>query len=216
MGESIWRDRMQSAREEIANSISHGVGLVGALAVTPVLIVVASRSAGAKGVVVASIFGATMILMYLTSTLYHALPVGRAKRVFRTLDHAAIYVLIAGTYTPITLVVLGGSLGWWLFGSIWGTAVVGIALKVNGRLQRPFLSTTLYVIMGLSVIVVIKPLWIQMPLEGMIWLGVGGVAYLAGIVFYAATGLRYSHLIWHIFVLAGTSSHFVAVLKFAV
>jgi len=215
MKSGIWRKRVQSLGEEIANSISHGVGLIGALAVTPVLIVLASRSAGAIGVVTVSIFGATMIFMYLMSTLFHALPEGRAKRVFNILDHAAIYVLIAGTYTPFTLVVLRGGWGWSLFGAICGLAIAGIIFKAFGRLRHPVISTTLYILMGWLVIIAIKPLWHQLPGWGVVWLGAGGMAYTLGVAFYAATGLRYSHLVWHLFVLAGTTFHFIAVLMYA-
>ena len=212
---NIWRKRVQSIGEEIANSVSHGVGLVGALVVTPILIVVASRSAGAIGVVAASVFGATIILMYLMSTLYHAFPESRAKRVFNVLDHSAIYVLIAGTYTPFTLVVLGGGWGWSLFGVVWGLAAVGVVFKSIGRLRHPVLSTTIYIVMGWLIIIAIKPLSAQVPLWGMVWLGAGGMAYTLGVAFFAARGLRYSHLVWHLFVLAGTTCHFIAVLKYA-
>jgi hemolysin III len=216
METNIWRERFQSKGEEIANSISHGIGLLGALTVTPILIVVASRRGDATGVVAASVFGATMILMYLMSTLYHALPNSRAKWVFHTLDHCAIYVLIAGTYTPFTLVVIGGGLGWSMFGAIWGLAIVGIVFKAVGRMRHPVLSTTLYVVMGWLLIVAIKPLWHQLPLWGVIWLAAGGIAYTLGVAFFAATELRYSHLVWHLFVLAGTTCHFIAVLKYAI
>lgn len=212
---SIWRKRVQSIGEEIANSVSHGVGLVGALVVTPILIVVASRSAGAIGVVAASVFGATIILMYLMSTLYHAFPESRAKRVFNVLDHSAIYVLIAGTYTPFTLVVLGGGWGWSLFGVVWGLAAAGVVFKSIGRLGHPVVSTTIYIVMGWLIIIAIKPLSAQVPLWGMVWLGAGGMAYTLGVAFFAARGLRYSHLVWHLFVLAGTTCHFIAVLKYA-
>jgi len=216
MKKSIWRDRVQSLGEEIANSISHGVGLAGAIAVTPIMIVVASRSTGAKGIVAASIFGATMIIMYLMSTLYHALPESRAKRVFNVLDHSAIYVLIAGTYTPFTLVVLGGGWGWSLFGVIWGLAVAGILFKSIGGLRYPMLSNIVYLAMGWLIIIAIKPLSDHVPIWGIVWLGAGGIAYTLGVAFFAASGLRYSHLIWHLFVLAGTTFHFIAVLMYAI
>ena len=215
MEANIWRERVQSMGEEIANSISHGVGLAGTLAVTPILIVVASRHGGATGIVAASVFGATMILMYLMSTLYHSLPESRAKWVFNVLDHCAIYVLIAGTYTPFTLVVLGGGWGWSMFGVIWGLAVLGIVFKAVGRMRHPGLSTTIYVVMGWLVVIAIKPLWHQLPLWGVIWLGAGGVAYTSGVAFFAATGMRYNHLVWHLFVLIGTTCHVIAVLKYA-
>jgi hemolysin III len=201
--------------EEIANSVSHGVGLLGALAVTPVLIVVASRRGGTTGIVAASVFAATMIFMYLMSTLYHALPESRAKWVFNVLDHCAIYVLIAGTYTPFTLVVLGGGWGWSMFGVIWGLAIAGIVFKSVGRMRHPVLSTTIYVVMGWLVIIAVKPLWRELPLWGVIWLGAGGIAYTLGVTFFAARGMRYNHLVWHLFVLMGTTCHFIAVLKYA-
>lgn len=212
---NIWRKRAQSMGEEIANTISHGVGLVGALVVTPILIVVASRHESARAVVAASIFGATMILMYLMSTLYHLWPESRTKRVFNILDHCAIYTLIAGTYTPFTLVVLHGGWGWSMFGVIWGLSIAGIIFKTVGKLRYPVLSTTLYVAMGWLVLIAIKPLWQELPLAGVIWLGAGGVAYTTGVAFFSATGIRYNHLVWHIFVLLGTTFHFIAVLKYA-
>jgi hemolysin III len=215
MEANIWRERIQSMGEEIANSVSHGVGLLGALAVTPILIVVASKHGGATGIVAASVFGATIILMYLMSTLYHALPDGRAKWVFNVLDHCAIYVLIAGTYTPFTLVVLGGSWGWSMFGVVWSLAILGIVFKAIGKMRHPILSTTIYVVMGWLVVIAIKPLWHELPLWGVIWLAAGGIAYTLGVAFFAATGLRYNHLVWHLFVLAGTTCHFIAVLKYA-
>jgi hemolysin III len=208
-------DQDMSIGEEIANSVSHGIGLLGAVAATPVLIVVASRHGGATGIVAASVFAATMIFMYLMSTLYHALPESRAKRVFNVLDHCAIYVLIAGTYTPFTLIVLGGGWGWSMFGVIWGLAIVGVVFKAVGRMRHPVLSTTIYVVMGWLVIIAIKPLWHQLPLSGVIWLCAGGIAYTLGVTFFSARGMRYNHLVWHLFVLAGTTCHFIAVLKYA-
>lgn len=215
MRTNIWRQRAQSLGEEIANSISHGVGLVGAVAVTPIMIVFATRSAGAIGVVAASIFGATMIFLYLMSTLYHALPDSRAKRVFKVLDHVAIYLLIAGSYTPFTLVVLGGGWGWSLFGVIWGLAIAGIVFKAFARLRHPVVSTAIYVVMGWLIVIAIKPLWDHVPPWGVVWLVAGGMAYTLGVAFYAAQGLRYGHLVWHLFVLAGTTCHFIAVLRYA-
>jgi hemolysin III len=216
MKKSIWRDRVQTLGEEIANSISHGLGLAGAIAVTPIMIIVASRSTGVKGIVAASIFGATMIFMYLMSTLYHAFPESKAKRVFNILDHSAIYVLIAGTYTPFTLVVLGGGWGWSLFGVIWGLAIAGIVFKSIWGLRYPVFSNIVYLVMGWMIVIAIKPLSDHVPIWGIVWLGAGGIAYTLGVAFFAATGLRYSHLIWHLFVLAGTTFHFIAVLKYAI
>jgi len=216
METNLWRERLQSVGEEIANSVSHGAGLLGAMVATPILIVVASQRGGATGIVAASVFGATMILMYLMSTLYHALPQSRAKWVFNILDHCAIYVLIAGTYTPFTLVVLGGGWGWSMFGVIWGFAVVGIVFKALGRMRHPILSTIIYVVMGWLIMIAARPLWHQLPLGGVIWLAAGGIAYSLAVAFFTATGLRYNHLVWHLFVIAGTSCHFIAVLKYAI
>ena len=202
--------------EEIANSISHGIGLLGALAATAVLIVVAARNGSAIGIVAVGVFGAAMVLMYLMSTLYHTLPVNRAKWVFRVLDHSAIYVLIAGTYTPFCLVVLGGGWGWSIFGVIWGLAIVGVVFEAVGSRRHPVLSTTIYIVMGWLVIIAIKPLWHQLSLGGVIWLAAGGISYTSGVAFFAATGLRYNHFVWHCFVLVGTTCHFIAVLEYAI
>lgn len=202
----------QSPGEEIANSVSHGLGLLAAALVAPVLIVAAVRRGETKLIVGASIFAASIILMYLASTLYHALPEGRAKRVFRVLDHGTIYLLIAGTYTPFTLGVLGGAWGWTLFGMIWALALFGIVSKSTGRAWHPILSTVLYLVMGWLAIIAVKPLWEQLPGESIAWLAAGGLAYTAGVGFYAARRMRYAHFIWHLFVVAGTTCHILAVL----
>lgn len=208
-------DRHQSLGEEIANSVSHGVGLIAALAASPFLVVSAVRQGDAARIVGASVFVAAMVLLYLTSTLYHALPRTRAKRVFRVLDHASIFILIAGTYTPFTLGVLRGGWGWTLFGLVWGLAVLGITLKAVARTRFPVLSTCLYVGMGWLALIAIRPLWMRMPAPGLVWLLAGGIAYTAGVAFYAADRLRYVHFVWHLFVMAGTVCHFVAVLNYA-
>ncbi len=206
--------RTQSTGEEIANSVSHGVGFVLALVAVPVLVVNAVPH-GAAAVVGASVFGATLALLYLSSTLYHALPRSRAKGVFQVLDHAAIYLLIAGTYTPFTLGVLRGSWGWSLFGVIWALAVAGIVLKSVFGTRHARLSTAVYIAMGWLIVVAARPLWMHMAPWGLFWLLAGGVAYTAGVAFYAARSLRYAHFLWHLAVLAGTICHFVAVLGFA-
>ena len=208
------RHRPQTLGEEIANSVSHGVGFLAAVATLPVL-VLSARSAGAAAVVGAAIFGGTMAVLYLTSTLYHATAHNRAKRVFQVLDHAAIYLLIAGTYTPFTLGVLRGAWGWTLFGLIWGLAVIGIFLKSLHGIRYPRLSTAVYIAMGWLVLVAAKPLWDNVPGWGLFWLVAGGVAYTAGVGFYAANRMRYAHFVWHLFVLAGTACHVVAVLRYA-
>jgi hemolysin III len=156
-----------------------------------------------------------MILLYLASTLYHAFPEGKTKRIFQVLDHNAIYLLIAGTYTPFTLGVLSGTWGWVLFGLVWGLAVLGLVLKSFGRLAHPFASMALYLAMGWLVLLAIEPLWLNVPAWGLFWLIAGGVFYTTGVAFFAAEQLRYGHFVWHTFVVAGTACHFNAVLWYA-
>jgi hemolysin III len=205
----------QSRREEVANSLSHGVGFAGALAAIPVLIVSAVNRGDAGTVVGGAIFGLAMALLYLTSTLYHAVPPGRAKQLLRRLDHSAIFLLIAGTYTPFTLGVLGGAWGWSLFGVVWGIALIGIAMKLIAGPRYPKLSLAMYVAMGWMVLVAIRPLWLSLPGWGIVLLVLGGLAYTGGVAFYLAPKLRYAHFIWHLFVLMGTTFHFFAVLLYA-
>lgn len=208
--------RPQSRGEEIANSVSHGVGFLAALAVSPVLIFSAVQHGSAAGIVGASVFAFTMVLLYITSSLYHTLARNKAKRVFRVLDHGAIFLLIAGTYTPFTLGVLRGAWGWTLFGIVWGLAVTGVVLKSIRGVRYQKLSTILYLAMGWSIIIAVKPLYLNMPPWGLFWLLAGGLVYTAGVGFYAADRIRYAHFIWHLFVIAGTACHFIAVLKYAV
>ena len=209
-------DRPQTLGEEIANSVSHGVALILGIVGVPVLIVTAVRRGNAASVVSAVVFAATIVLLYLASTLYHAFPFQRAKRVFKILDHSAIYLLIAGTYTPFTLVVLRGAWGWSLFGAVWGLAVLGIALKSVGGLRYPILSPILYIAMGWIVIVAIEPLREKLPPAGLAWLLAGGIAYTGGVAFFAADRrVKYAHFVWHLFVIAGTTCHFIAVLLYA-
>ena len=204
----------QSVGEEIANSVSHGVGFLAVLAVTP-LLVLGAIPHGAASIVGVSIFAATMAVLYLASTLYHALPHSRAKRVLRVIDHGAIFLLIAGTYTPFTLGILRGAWGWALFGTVWGLALVGVIFKVVGGLRYPIASTAIYLAMGWLVVVAIQPLWERMPLAGLLWLVAGGVAYTGGVAFYAMKRVRYSHFLWHLSVLTGTTCHFCAVIGYA-
>ena len=208
--------REQSRGEELANSLSHGLGLVAALVGTPFLILHAVRHDTARSVTGVSIFAATMVLLYLGSTLYHALPAGKAKRVFQTIEHAAIYLLIAGTYTPFTLGVLHGAWGWSLLGIIWGLALAGVILKMSNRLSHPVLSTGLYLLMGWLVVVAAVPMYARVPVSGLLLLVAGGVAYTIGVAFFVTDArLRYGHFIWHLFVLAGTTCHYFGVLWYA-
>jgi hemolysin III len=208
-------EHAQSVGEEIANAVSHGVGLLLAVVGALILVFAGVRRGGVAQTVGASIFGTTMVLVYLTSTLYHALPRNRAKRVFRTLDHGAIFLLIAGTYTPFTLGPLRGTWGWMLLGLVWVLALAGVVFKAFGGVRYPKLSTCLYIAMGWLVIVVIEPLWLNLPVPGFLWLLAGGIAYTAGVAFFAPKGIRYGHLVWHLFVIAGTVCHFAAVMWYA-
>ncbi len=208
-------ERPQSLGEEIANSVSHGAGLLTAIAGAPVLIVAAAR-VGATSVVSATIFATTMILLYLASSLYHALPAGRAKRIFQKLDHGSIYLFIAGSYTPFALGALGGPWGWTLFGLVWALAAVGIALKALDRLEHPWLSTGFYLAMGWLVVIAAVPLSQRVPAPGIALLVAGGIAYTSGVAFFLLDSRwRYAHAIWHAFVMAGTGFHFFAVLLYA-
>jgi hemolysin III len=201
-------ERRQSQGEEIANSVSHGVGFVMAVAAAPVLISVTARTGTSANVVGASVFAATMV--------YHAVSHDGAKTLFRKLDHGAIFLLIAGTYTPFTLGALNGPMGWTLFGLVWGLAVVGVTLKAFDRIGRPVASLSLYLVMGWLCVIAIEPLQQRVPLPGLLLLGGGGLAYMAGVAFFAVDSrLRYGHFIWHLFVLAGTVCHFFAVLGYA-
>ncbi|MEX2325271.1 MAG: hemolysin III family protein [Gemmatimonadaceae bacterium] len=208
-------ERPQSRGEEIANSVSHGIGLLAALAGTPVLLVASARHGTAGNVVAAAIFAATTVLLYLASTIYHAVPHSRAKHVLRMIDHGAIFLLIAGTYTPFTLGVLRGAWGWSLFGVVWGLAIIGVALKALDTLWHPVLSTALYVTMGWLAVVAVRPFWLRLPVEGSMLLLAGGVAYTGGVAFFASKRIRYGHFLWHLCVLAGTVCHYLAVLWYA-
>jgi len=209
------QDRIQTLGEEIANSVSHGVGLLAALVAAPFLIVAASQLSAAN-LVGAIVFAVTMVLLYAASTLYHALPQGRAKRVFMKLDHGAIYLFIAGSYTPFALGALSGPWGWTLFGLVWSMAIMGVALKSFNRLTHPWLSTGLYLAMGWLVLIAAVPLVQNVPTMGIALLVAGGLAYTLGVIFFALDNkVRYAHAVWHAFVVAGTAFHFFAVLNYS-
>jgi len=157
-----------------------------------------------------------MILLYLGSTVYHALPVSKLKRIFRRVEHSAIYLLIAGTYTPFTLGALKGTWGWTLFTIVWGLAIMGVTLKVFQKQHHVIFSTSLYLLMGWVIVIAIKPLLANVPIAGLWWLVAGGVFYTVGVVFFATDKrLKYGHFIWHLFVIAGTTCHFLAVFWYA-
>ncbi len=194
------------------NGISHLVGVALALAGTVVLVVSASQSGGTRRVVAFSVYGASLSLLYLVSALYHSLE-GRAKQVFRVLDHQAIYLLIAGSYTPFVLVTLNGHGGWWMFGAIWGMAVLGLVLDALPLRGPRVLPLILYLSMGWLVLLALRPLLAALPFRGFLWLLAGGLFYTAGVLFFVLDR-RYPwmHGVWHLFVLAGSSCHYVAIL----
>jgi hemolysin III len=205
-----------SHREEMANSIIHGAGILLAIAGLVVLVVYAVRYGSAWHIASCSVFGASLIFLYTASTLYHSIPQPRAKAFLRFLDHSAIYLLIAGSYTPFTLVNLRGPWGWFLFGLVWGLAGLGIVLRVSLRGKFVPASVALYVAMGWAALLAIGPLISSIAPGGLILLLLGGIAYTAGILFYSWRRLPYNHSIWHVFVLAGSALHFFAVLFFVV
>lgn len=208
--------REYSVGEEIANSVTHGVGAAMAVAGLAVLVAFAALRGNAWHIVGAAIFGATMVLMYTASTIYHAIPHLRAKKVLRILDHSAIYLLIAGTYTPFTLANLRGGWGWSLFGVVWGLAVAGIVFKALALNRLRILSVVFYLAMGWLVVVAAKPLVRSVEPGGVTLLILGGLAYSLGIGFFAWRRLPYGHAVWHLFVLTGTVLHFFAVLFYVI
>jgi hemolysin III len=207
-----------SKKEEIGNSITHGVGVALSIAGLVLLVVKASFSHSVVKIVSFSIFSVTLILLYSASTLYHALYINvkseKAKYIFRLLDHSAIYLLIAGTYTPFTLIVLRGTIGWTIFGCVWGIAIAGIILNFFFVGRYPVLFTSIYLAMGWIIVFAWKPLVSNAPRGALILLAAGGIVYSLGVVFYALERMRYSHFVWHFFVLSGSILHYLAVLLY--
>jgi len=205
--------RTQTVREEIANALSHGIGFLLAEASLPILVSFAARHGGAASVVSATVFSTTMMVLYLASTLYHALPPGRAKGWFNKLDHAAIFLFIAGSYTPFALGPLAGDGGFALFAVVWAVAIAGMWAKVRNRLQHPGWSTGLYVALGWLAILAVKPMLAHISTTGLALLLAGGIAYTVGAVFFMLDSrMRYAHFVWHLFVLGGSTCHFFAAL----
>jgi len=202
----------QSGPEELANSVSHGIGAAFSAAGLALLVAFAATRGDAWRVVGLSIFGSTLFFLYLVSTLYHAVRGPRAKRLFRVLDHAAIFLLIAGTYTPVLLVFMRGPWGWTLFGLIWAMAIGGVLRKVFLMDRMQWTSVLLYIGMGWLVLIAFRPMLRSVPRELTLWLLLGGVCYTLGVVFYAWKRLPYQHAIWHLFVLAGSICHFIGLL----
>ena len=214
MGDMAKAVTRRIAQEELANSVTHGIGL--ALSVTgfAVLVVLAVLRGGARHIVSCSVYGSTLVCLYAASTLYHIVRSSRLKRVLKVLDHSAIYLLIAGTYTPFSLVILRGGWGWTLFGLVWGLSVLGVLFKVWFVDRFQIASTTVYLAMGWLVVIALKPLLVLVPSGGLLWLLAGGVLYTVGVGFFAWRKLPYNHAIWHVFVLAGSACHYFAVLYY--
>lgn len=205
----------QSPREEMANSASHAFGLLGAAVCAPILLAAAADNSRAF-LVGSAIYAATVLLLYLGSTLYHAWPQTGFKCLLQVVDHSAIFLLIAGTYTPLALGPLRGSTGWAILTLVWVLALLGIVMKASqGVRSRPRLALCLYLMMGWLVLLVIRPLAAAVPLATIVWLAAGGVAYTLGVIFFVREHVRYSHFIWHLFVLGGTGCHYAAVLTYA-
>lgn len=212
---SVAHKRPQSRREELANALTHGSGLAASLVGLPPLVWVASARGDALQIVACSVFATTLVILYAASTVYHALPTSRAKRVLRIIDHVAIYLLIAGTYTPFTLSVLRGTWGWGLLGLVWGLAAVGVLHKTLLGFRFPRLSTLMYLGMGWLAVVAVGPLSRALPPAGLGWLLAGGLCYTAGVVLYVRDHLPYRHALWHVLVVAGSGCHYVAVFHYA-
>ena len=198
-------------REEVANSVTHGLGLLASLVGAFVLVSLSVEQGEAWHVVSAVVYGATLVALYAASTLYHALKRTRARKVLRVLDHCSIYLLIAGTYTPVTLVSMRRGWGWTLFGLAWGLAAVGLAFKILATGRFAILSTLAYVLMGWLCIVAVKPMFVLLSPGALALLGAGGVLYTAGIVFYNSKRVPYSHAVWHLFVVAVSVCHYLAI-----
>lgn len=207
---------LYSFGEELAHVITHGLGLVLAIAGLAILVARATLYGDAWHVTAVSIFGTTLVLMYAASTLYHSIPLPRAKHVLRVIDHSLIFFLIAGTYTPFTLVTLRGPWGWSLFGFTWGLAIVGVIFKIfaTGRYEK--VSLAIYLGMGWCAVAAIEPLLENMESGGLALMLAGGLTYSGGVAFYLWQRLRYHHAIWHLFVLAGSVLHYFAILYYVV
>ncbi len=210
--ENLSKLERHSATEEILSSVTHGIGAGLSTAALAILVTLAGLYGDVWRVVSFSIYGATLVLMYTASTCYHAFRTPELKRLFRILDHSAIYLLIAGTYTPFMLVTLRGAWGWSLFGVTWGIAVLGILMTVLSLDRFKLVNLLSYLAMGWLGMIAIRPLVIALPRGGVIWLVIGGVAYTLGVVFYAGKKIPFNHAIWHLFVLGGSICHFFALL----
>jgi hemolysin III len=210
--ESMSKTENQNLIEELVNGITHGIGLALSVVGLVALVVLSILRGNAWHIAGCTTFGVTLVLLYAASTLYHSFHSPRFKRILKILDHTAIYLLIAGTYTPFTLVNLRGFWGWILFGLVWGLSVFGIAWKLVHVERSQIVSTSVYVAMGWLVLIAIKPVMAVVPLSGMVWLFAGGLFYTVGVIFYALKRLPFNHAIWHVFVMAGSVCHYFAVM----
>lgn len=209
--------RAQYAKqEEIANWITHAVALLLSITALVLMVVYSARYGDAYHVVSSAVFGTTLILLYGASTLYHLVPVSRLKKVFQKLDHAMIYLLIAGTYTPYTLVNLRGPWGWSIFGVVWGVALTGLLLELIMKKRLGWLSVSLYLCLGWLIVVAVKPLMVHLGGGGMVLLVAGGLFYSLGVIFYLWKRLPFQHAIWHIFVIAGSLCHFFSIFLYVI
>ena len=215
-------DQVESAAkfpvgEEIANAITHGIGTLLSIAGLVLMIVFAGIYGNPWHIVSVSIFGATLVFLYLNSTLYHSITNKTAKHVFKVMDHASIYLLIAGTYTPFTLVVMNGALGWTIFGIVWGLAILGIVLKSIWVDKFKTFSLVMYIVMGWMILLGIGEIFDKLPLQGIFWLALGGVLYTVGTVFFTLEKkIPFFHSIWHLFVIAGSICHFFSVIWYVI
>ena len=199
-------------KEEMVNAITHGIGVLLSITALVFLVMFAVQNGSTWHVVTFTIYGVTMLLLYLSSTLVHSFPEGKLKDLFEIFDHAAIYLFIAGTYTPFTLIVINGALGWTLLGIVWGIAIVGIVFKSFFVKKFMYISTVLYIAMGWLIVIGWNPLVNTLPTAGITLLVVGGLLYTIGAIFYVWRGFTFHHAVWHLFVLAGSVTHFFAIL----
>jgi hemolysin III len=206
-------EKFYSKSEEIVNAITHGIGAALSVAALVILVVFAVLKGTIWHVVSFSIYGSTLFILYLESTLYHSIPSGKVKRLFRKFDHMSIFLLIAGTYTPFCLTILRGYMGWTMFGIVWASTILGIVLKAFFTGKRDVLSTILYIVMGWLIVIAIKPMYLSMTFSGFLFLVSGGLLYTVGALFYSKDKIVFNHGIWHLFVMGGSICHFFSVMS---
>jgi hemolysin III len=213
---SLRFDKGYSVGEEIAHSVTHGIGALLSIAGLVIMVTLSATYGNAWDIVSSSIYGFTLILLYSTSTLYHAITKPDIKDVLRKIDHAVIYLLIAGTYTPFTLISLRGAWGWSLFGIVWSIAIAGMVMELLMKQRIRWISVSLYLGLGWAIVIATKPLMASVATGGLSLLLLGGLAYTFGVIFYAWKRLAYHHAIWHVFVMAGSALHYFAILFYVI